>query len=160
MQASAATSQANGPRQFVTFILDTETFGVEIERVQEIIGYQGFTKIPNQPDFMPGVLNLRGTVVPVVDLRLKFGMPPRSYDRYTVITILNVGPRTVGMVVDSVSDVITLTPEQIQPPPRFASRIKSNFIRSIGRQDDHFLILLDVDAILHEDELAMMDQAG
>ncbi len=139
-------------RQFVTFTLAEETFGVDTDRIQEIIGYRSFTKIPEQPRYMPGVLNLRGSVVPVVDLRLKFNLEPRPYDRYTVILIIKISERTVGLVVDAVSDVISLKPEQMQPPPQVSKKPHYAFIQAVARMDDQFIIILDVEKVLSEDE--------
>jgi len=143
--------------QFVTFTLGDEEYGVDILKVQEIIGYKGFTKIPDVADYVKGVLNLRGTVVPVVDLRLKFKMPAKTYDKFTVIMIVVVDGRVMGIIVDAVSDVVNLGPNDIQPTPRIAAKIKTEFIKGMGRKDDNFIILLDIEKVLSLEELDELD---
>lgn len=145
--------------QFVTFTLDNEEYGVEVLRVQEIIGYQGFTKVPNVPPFVKGVLNLRGSVVPVVDLRLKLNMEPKESDNFTVILIMEVEARVVGIVVDAVSDVVNLNPEDIQQTPDFSSGIRVDFIKGMGRREEDLIIILDIDAVLSSKELALLEIA-
>jgi len=154
-----ATISSGTGDQFVTFTLGNEEYGVEILKVQEIIGYQGFTKIPNVPPFVKGVLNLRGSVVPVIDLRLKFGMPEKEYDKFTVILILEVAGRIIGTIVDAVSDVVTLTEDEMQPTPDFSSGIRTDFISGMGRKDDKLIILLDIDKVLSDGELELLDVA-
>ena len=158
---SASINEDSGGtgNQFVTFMLAGEEYGVDIMRVQEIIGYCRFTKIPNVADFIKGVLNLRGTVVPVVDLRIKFGMDEKEYDKYTVIMIVEVAGRVMGIIVDSVSDVVMLADEDIQPTPKFSTKIKTDFINGMGKQEDKFIILLDIDKVLSDEELEVVDAA-
>ena len=143
--------------QFVTFTLAEEEYGVDILRVQEIIGYKGFTKIPRVADFIKGVLNLRGTVVPVVDLRRKFAMDEKDYDKFTVIMIVEVAGRVIGIIVDAVSDVVSLDSDDIQPTPRFSEKIRTEFIKGMGRKEDKFIILLDIDKVLSDEELEIVD---
>ncbi|MBS3910189.1 MAG: purine-binding chemotaxis protein CheW [Actinobacteria bacterium] len=145
--------------QFVTFALDNEKYGVEVLKVQEIIGYQGFAKVPNVPPFVKGVLNLRGSVVPVVDLRLKLNMKPREYDNFTVILIMEVRERVVGIIVDAVSDVVNLSPEDIQQTPDFSSGIRVDFIKGMGRKDEELIIILDIDRVLSSNELQLSEIA-
>jgi len=145
--------------QFVTFTLEGEEYGVEILKVQEIIGYPGFTKVPNVPSFVKGVINLRGSVVPVIDLRLKFSMDEKEYDTFTVILILEVKERIIGVIVDAVSDVISLSEEEVQPTPDFSSGIRADFIKAMGRKDEKLIILLDIDRVLSESELEMLEAA-
>ncbi len=147
-------------RQFVTFTLAEETFGVDIAKIQEIIGFQGVTPIPNQPAYLPGVINLRGAVVPVIDLRLRFGFPAKDHDRYTVVLILSLDEHLAGLIVDSVSDVVAFTPDDIQPAPRFSENVHAGFIESVGRQGDRFIILLDADKVIDVKELAGVEQIG
>lgn len=142
-----------GARQFVTFLLAEDAYGVDINRVVEIIGCQKFTPVPGQPSFMPGILNLRGEVAPVIDLRLRFGLPPKEYDRSTVVVIVSLEKRSVGFVVDSVSDVVTLSKEDLQPAPQFSRKIKTSFIEAIGSRDGSFLVVLDVNRILQDKDL-------
>lgn len=146
--------------QYVTFDLADEAYGVDILKVQEIIGYRGFTALPNVPDWIKGVLNLRGAVVPVVDLRAKFRMPPTEYGKFTVVMIVVVQGRTMGMVVDAVSDVVAFPPSDIQPRPAFSSRIRHEFIKGMGRRGDHFVILLDIERMLSLEELDLVDETA
>ena len=119
-------------REFLAFKLGAEEYGIDILRVQEIRSYEAPTRIANAPDFIKGVVNLRGVIVPIVDMRLKFNLAEARYDSFTVVIVLNIGSRVVGMVVDAVSDVITLTPEQLRPVPEFNSAIESSHLLAIG----------------------------
>ncbi len=147
-------------QQFVTFHLAGEEYGVGILSVQEIIGYKELTRVPKVAAFIKGVLNLRGAVVPVVDLRAKFGMPEVEYNKFTVILIVNVQERIVGMTVDAVSDVIAFKDEDIQPTPDFSSNVRTEFITGMGRMDEKFIILLDVDKILSLEEMSEVDSVS
>lgn len=142
--------------QYVTFQLGTETYGISILKLNEIIAYQSCTNIPHVPSFIKGVLNLRGIVVPVIDLRERFGMQIKDYDQFTVIMILDVSGRIMGLVVDAVSDVITLNKEDIKPRPHFSTGISTEFIFGMGIKDRKFVILLDVDRLLSDEELNMV----
>jgi len=157
-QVNEAISTATA-NQFVTFTLGDEQYGIAILKVQEVIGYPGFTKIPNMPSFVKGVINLRGSVVPVIDLRLKFAMQEREYDTYTVIAILEVKEKVIGVIVDAVSDVITLKEDEMQPTPDFSSGVKAEFISGMGRKGDTLIILLDIDRVLSEGEIGMLSAA-
>lgn len=143
--------------QYVILSLENEEYAVEVQNVQEIIGYQGFTKVPNVPPFVKGVLNLRGLAVPVVDLRRKLNIEPKEYDNLTAILIIEVQERVVGIIVDGVSDVANLNPEDIQDTPDFSSGIHVDFIKGIGRKDERLLIILDIDGILSSKELELLD---
>jgi purine-binding chemotaxis protein CheW len=143
--------------QYVTFQLGTETYGISILKLNEIIAYQNCTNIPKVPSFIKGVLNLRGIVVPVIDLRERFGMQIKDYDQFTVIMILDVSGRIMGLVVDAVSDVITLNKEDIKPRPHFSTGIFTEFIFGMGIKDQKFVILLDVDRLLSDEELNMVN---
>ena len=143
--------------QYVTFQLGNETYGISILKLNEIIAYQDCTTIPNVPPFIKGVLNLRGIVVPVIDLRQRFGMDTMVYNQFTVIMILDVSGRIMGLVVDAVSDVITLNKENIKPRPNFSTGISTEFIHGMGIKDNKFIILLDVDKLLSDEELNMVD---
>ena len=145
--------------QFVTFLIGDETYGVEVLRVQEIIGMTTITHVPNSLTFMKGVINLRGSVVPVVDMRLKFELGEKEYDSFTVIIIVEVNGRMIGMIVDSVSDVVSIPVQKIQDTPHFTAKIETDYIKSIGQQtDESLVIILDVDRILTDDELTGMGQ--
>ena len=143
--------------QYVTFLLGNETYGISILKLNEIIAYQECTAIPHVPAFIKGVLNLRGIVVPVVDLRERFDMEKKACDQFTVIMILEVSGRIMGLIVDAVSDVVTLAKEAIKPRPNFSTGIGMNFIHGMGVKDDKFIILLDVDRLLSDNELNVVD---
>ncbi len=151
--------QSDG-RQFVTFTLANEEYGLDIMKVQEIIGYQGFTKIPNLPTFIKGVINLRGTVVPVVDLRTKFYLEEKEYNKFTVIIVLVVLGRIMGMIVDTISDVISLADNEIEATPDFGTKIQTKFLKGMGKKGDKFVILLDIDRIMNEEDLEVIDGVG
>jgi purine-binding chemotaxis protein CheW len=150
-------TEKNLTNQFVTFQLGAETYGISILKLNEIIAYQSCTTIPNVPGFIKGVLNLRGIVVPVIDLRERFGMELKDYDQFTVIMILDVSGRIMGLVVDAVSDVLTLNSEDVKPRPHFSTGISTEFILGMGIRDKKFIILLDVDKLLSDEELNMVD---
>ena len=128
-QAAVAAKQAN---EFLTFTLGEEEYGVEILKVQEIRSYEEPTTIANAPPFLKGVVNLRGVIVPIVDMRIKFGLGKADYNQFTVVIILNVAHRVVGMVVDGVSDVLTLSAEQIRPAPEFGATLDTKYIIGLG----------------------------
>jgi purine-binding chemotaxis protein CheW len=131
---------------------------VEVLKVQEIIGMTQITHVPNSMDFMKGVINLRGSVVPVVDMRIKFRMDEREYDAFTVILIVEVQERLIGLIVDSVSDVVGIPVESLQETPHFSANIETDYIKGIGNRDDQLIIILDVDLILSSEELERMDR--
>ena len=126
-------------------------------RVQEIRSYEEPTRIANAPAFIKGVVNLRGVIVPIVDMRLKFNLEQASYDSFTVVIVLNIGSRVVGMVVDAVSDVITLTPEQLRPVPEFNSTIASDHLLAIGVVESRMLILVDIQALMTSPEMGVVE---
>jgi purine-binding chemotaxis protein CheW len=144
-------------REFLAFKLGTEEYGIDILRVQEIRSYEEPTRIANAPDFMKGVVNLRGVIVPIVDMRLKFHLEKASYDSFTVVIVLNVAGRVVGMVVDAVSDVITLTAEQLRPVPEFNSDIASDHLLAIGAMDQRMLILVDIEKLMTSPEMGLIE---
>ncbi len=158
---SGTTEKENGilkeEHQHVTFLIGDETYGVGVEKVKEIIGMTEITHVPNTAYFMEGVINLRGTVVPVVDMRKKFKMETRAYDTYTVIIIVEVKERLIGMIVDSVSDVVSIPISTIQSTPHFTAKIETEFIDGIGRLDDTLIIILNVELILTEEEIENLD---
>lgn len=138
--------------QYLTFILGEEHYGVDILRVQEIKGYTAVTRIPNTPGYVKGVLNLRGTIVPIMDLRTKFGMERIDYTRFTVIVVVVVRDRVVGIIVDAVSDVLDIPKKEIQPPPRFGGSVDAGFISGIGKCGEKLVALLDIDHVLSDAE--------
>ena len=145
--------------EFLTFTLGAEEFGVDILKVQEIRGYDTVTHIPDTPDFVKGVINLRGTIVPVIDMRVKFGLTDVSYNDFTVMIILNVGQRVVGMVVDGVSDVLGLTAQEIRPPPELGRTVDTEFLSGVGALDKRMLILVDIEKLIGSAEMALVANA-
>jgi purine-binding chemotaxis protein CheW len=139
--------------QYLTFQLGEELYGVDILRVQEIKGYTTVTKIPNTPAHIKGVLNLRGTIVPIVELRAKFGMPTIDYSMFTVIVVVVVQERIMGLVVDSVSDVLNIDKKDIQPPPQFGAKVDVSVLTGIGKSADKLVALLNIDRLLTESEM-------
>ena len=134
--------------QFLTFNLGEELYGVDILRVQEIKGYTTVTKIPNTPPYIKGVLNLRGTIVPIVELRTKFGMPTIDYTTFTVIIVVVVRDKVMGLVVDAVSDVLDIDKREIQPPPQFGAMVDVGFLSGVGKSGDKLVAILDMDRLL------------
>ncbi|HDP80842.1 MAG TPA: purine-binding chemotaxis protein CheW [Spirochaetes bacterium] len=157
MARDVKADAAGEEQQYVTFIIGEETYGVEVLQVQEIIGMTAITHVPNSLSFMKGVINLRGMVVPVVDMRIKFSMAEKDYDAFTVIIIVEVMKRMVGMIVDSVSDVVSIPVKGIQDTPHFTAKIETDFIRGIGQVEEKLVIILDVDRILTAEEIRDMD---
>ena len=143
--------------EFLSFTLGEEDYGVDILKVQEIRGYDAVTRLPDAPDYIKGVINLRGTIVPVIDLRLKLRMKEARYDAFTVMIVLNVEARVVGIVVDSVSDVISLNADQIRPTPEFGASVDTRFISGIGTMDERMLILLDIETLINSTDLVQHD---
>ncbi len=139
--------------QFLTFNLGEELYGVDILRVQEIKGYTAVTKIPNTPSHIKGVLNLRGTIVPIIELRTKFSMPTIDYTAFTVIIVVVVRDKVMGLVVDAVSDVLNIDKKDIQPPPQFGAKVDVSFLNGIGKSNDKLVALLDIDRLLLDDEM-------
>jgi purine-binding chemotaxis protein CheW len=157
-QASTARSPGQaGPNEFLTFALGKEEYGIEILKVQEIRGYERPTTIANAPPFIKGVINLRGTIVPIVDMRVKFNLESAEYNAFTVVIILNVAGRVVGMVVDSVSDVITLTPEQLRPAPEFSSELETAYILGLGTLGERMLILMDIERLMGSRDMGLTE---
>ena len=147
-------------REFLSFRLGAEEYGIEILKVQEIRGWEQPTAIANTPAFIKGVINLRGIIVPIVDLRLKFNLGEAKYDDFTVVIILSVAKRVVGAVVDAVSDVLTLSPGQIKPAPEFSAALETQFITGLGTIDDRMLILLDIEKLMASRDMQLVDDAA
>ena len=155
--ASAAESRKPKGREYLVFGLGGEEYALAIEQVQELRNYETATRLANAPDFIKGVINLRGIIVPIVDMRIKFGVGTSIYDASTVVIILNVGARVIGIVVDKVSDVVTLTPEQIKPAPGMNALIDADYLIGLGTIDDRMLILTDVDKLMSGPELGLIN---
>ena len=142
----------------LAFRLGGEEYGVNILKVQEIRGYDAVTRIANAPDFIKGVVNLRGSIVPIIDMRIKFDLGQPAYDHLTVVIVLNIRGRVVGMVVDSVSDVITLTPEQIKPAPEMGTVVDTGYLIGLGTLDQRMVILIDIDRLMSSKEIGLIDK--
>lgn len=146
--------------EYLAFTLGEENYGIEILTVQEIRGYETVTKIANAPDFIKGIINLRGVIVPVVDMRIKFHLTNVDYNQFTVVIVLNVCGRVIGMVVDGVSDVIQLTPEQIHPTPELGASLDTQYITGLGTVDQRMIILVDIERLMSAKDMALIDKAA
>jgi purine-binding chemotaxis protein CheW len=159
-QQTAPATVSTNLREFLAFKLGAEEYGIDILRVQEIRSYEKPTRIAKAPDFIKGVINLRGVIVPIVDLRLKFHLDDASYTEFTVVIVLNIGSRVVGIVVDAVSDVITLSSDQLRPVPDFSSTIASEHVLAIGAIEERMLILIDIDKLMTSEEMGLIAQSA
>lgn len=144
--------------EFLTFTLGKEEYGIDILKVQEIRGYDAVTRIANTPEFIKGVINLRGIIVPIVDLRIKFNFSNVGYDQFTVVIILNLRSRVVGIVVDSVSDVLTLSSGQIRQAPELSAALDTRYIVGLGTVGERMLILVDIEKLMLGREMALVDE--
>ncbi|KAA0014504.1 chemotaxis protein CheW [Billgrantia pellis] len=158
-EAALAAAEAHN-REFLVFSLGDEEYAVDILKVQEIRGYENVTRIANAPDFIKGVTNLRGVIVPIVDLRIKFHLDKVEYGGQTVVIVVNVEDRVVGIVVDGVSDVMTLSPEQIKPAPEFGVTLSSDFLSGLGSLEDRMLVIVDIDKLLTSDEMELVERVA
>lgn len=148
--------KAAGTREYLTFRLDQEEYGIDILKVQEIRGYEPPTRVANAPDFIKGVINLRGTIVPIVDMRLKFHCEKAEYNTFTVVIVLNLRQRIVGIVVDSVSDVMELPPESLKSAPDIDSVIDSAAVVGLGSIGERMLILLDIERLMSSPDMGLV----
>ena len=149
---SGFTAEGN---QFLTFTLKDEEYGIEILRVQEIKGFSRITPIPNTPKYIKGVLNLRGTVVPVVDLRSKFGLPETEYNQFTVIIVVTVGKRVMGLLVDAVSDVLNIAKNEMELAPDLGSQVDTTFMTGMAKNGDRLITLLNIDRLVGWDDASV-----
>ena len=157
MQANEGLDANGASRELLTFTLGAEEYGLDILKVQEIRGYDAVTAIANAPEFIKGVINLRGIIVPIVDLRIKFHLGRIEYDQFTVVIILNVASRVVGIVVDGVSDVIALTADQIKPAPEFSAALDTQYITGLGTVDERMIIVMDIEKLLSSRDMELFD---
>ncbi len=159
---SNVTKLAGEPsgQEFLVFTLGDEEYGIDILKVQEIRGYDQVTRIANTPDFIKGVTNLRGVFVPIVDLRVIFCQGEVEYNDNTVVIVLNFGQRVVGIVVDGVSDVLSLAADQIRPAPEFAVTLSTEYLTGLGALGERMLILVNIEKLLNSDEMALLDIAA
>lgn len=150
--------------QYLSFMLDQEIYALDISQVREVLDYTEITKVPKMPDFMRGVINLRGGVVPVVDLRLKFGLSEteKTQDSCIIIMEISIENETtlLGALADSVQEVMTLEPNQIEPPPKIGTRLDTDFIKGMGKKNDEFVIIVDIDKVFSLDEASMLQNSG
>jgi len=157
--ATETNTSGSAGGEYLTFKLGAEEYGMDILKVQEIRGYDAVTAIANTPSFIKGVINLRGIIVPIVDLRIKFNLGKVDYDQFTVVIILNLGTRVVGVVVDSVSDVLTLTPEQIKAAPTLSTSLDTRYITGLGTVDERMLILVDIERLMSSKDMELVEDA-
>jgi purine-binding chemotaxis protein CheW len=164
MARSVVGGEVSAAKEFLTFRLGAEEYGIDILKVQEIRGYDAVTRIANAPAFIKGVINLRGVIVPIVDLRVKFELGEAKYDAFTVVIILNVARRVVGAVVDSVSDVLELSAEQIRTAPEFNSRLDAGYITGLGcvkgaaeGDAERMLILTDIERLMSAADMGLVE---
>lgn len=156
----AANVTDNTGNEFLAFTLGKEEYGIHILKVQELRGYETVTRIANAPEFIKGVVNLRGIIVPIVDMRIKFKLGEPTYDQFTVVIILNIGGRVMGMVVDSVSDVITLTADQVKPPPEMGTAFNTDYLIGLGTLEERMLILIDIDKLMSSTEMGLIENVA
>ena len=157
---SANRADASAGNEYLAFKLGQEEYGIDILKVQEIRGYESVTRIANAPEFIKGVINLRGIIVPIVDMRIKFNLGEPRYDQFTVVIILSIAGRVVGMVVDSVSDVTTLQPEQIRPAPEMGTALNTDYLVGLGTLEERMLILLDIERLMSSAEMGLIERVA
>ena len=160
--AAVRNRQAHGHdesgHEFLAFTMGDDEYGLDILKVQEIRGYEAVTRIANAPEFIKGVINLRGIIIPVVDMRIKFNLGTPVYDQFTVVIILNIGGRIMGMVVDSVSDVTTLSPDQVKPAPEMGTAFNAEYMIGLGTIDERMLILVDIDKLMSSADMGLIEK--
>lgn len=155
-----STEGSGASQEYLTFVLAKESYGIDILKVQEIRGYDAVTKIANTPSFIKGVVNLRGLIVPIVDLRIKFGLGNVVYDEFTVVIILNLNGRVVGIVVDGVSDVMNLKESQIRSVPDIVASIDTKYITGLASVDEKMFILVEIEQLMNSQEMALIDSVA
>jgi len=157
MNTGVSVSETNNNElEVLSFRLGKEEYGISILKVQEIRGYDAVTRIANAPAFLKGVINLRGQIVPIVDMRIRFALGQAEYDAFTVVIILNIGRQVIGMVVDSVSDVVTLAPEQVRPAPSIGGGIDADHLLGLGTVGERMLILLDIERLMASPDMGLV----
>ena len=159
MQTNQEQKNTGQSRELLTFTLGHEEYGIDILKVQEIRGYESVTAIANAPEFIKGVINLRGIIVPIVDMRIKFNLGKVSYEETTVVIILNVANRVVGMVVDGVSDVTTLKADEIKPAPEFGSGLDTRYLQGLGTAGERMIILVDIEKLMSSRDMELIEAA-
>lgn len=159
-RAQGSTEVTTSVREFLAFKLGAEEYGIDILRVQEIRSFEQPTRMANAPAYILGVVNLRGVIVPIVDMRIKFGVGTVEYTPFTVVIILSLGGRVVGMVVDGVSDVTSLRSDQIRPAPEFAATVDTRYIKGLGTLGERMLIVVDIEKLMLSGEMALVEEAA
>ena len=157
--AGKASGEEAG-REYLAFSLGGEEYAVNILQVQEIRAYERVTRIANMPAFIKGVMNLRGAVVPVVDLRVRFNVGAAEYGPSTIVIVINIGPRTIGMVVDGVSDVVILKPSDVRPAPQIAGVLSAEFLEGVAILDQRMLIIVDINGLMSSKEMGLLETAA
>ncbi len=145
------------PLEVLAFTLGKEEYGIDLLKVQEIRGYDAVTRIANAPDHVKGVINLRGVIVPIVDMRIRFALGTPTYDQFTVVIILNLGKHVVGMVVDSVSDVVSLSLDQIKSPPQMGATLATTYLTGLATLGERMLILIDIEQLMSWEEITSLE---
>lgn len=158
--SAGKTSAEEAGREYLAFSLGGEEYAVNILQVQEIRAYERVTRIANMPAFIKGVMNLRGAVVPVVDLRVRFNVGAAEYGPSTIVIVINIGPRTIGMVVDGVSDVVILKPSDVRPAPQIAGVLSAEFLEGVAILDKRMLIIVDINGLMSSKEMGLLETAA
>ncbi|MCG5516142.1 MAG: chemotaxis protein CheW [Pseudomonadota bacterium] len=153
-----AVISSDDSREYLTFTLGDEEYGIDILNVQEIRGYDAVTKIANSPDYIKGVINMRGVIVPIIDMRLKFQLGQVEYNQFTVVIILNISGRVIGMVVDGVSDVVALKGDQIRPAPEFGAVLDTAYIDGLATLDERMVIVVDIEKLMTSGDMGLVDR--
>ena len=154
-EAGAPHQPVSQAREILSFKLGAEEYGIDILKVQEIRCYEKPTRMANVPEYIKGVVNLRGIIVPIIDMRIKFNLDAVDYNEFTVVIILNVAGRVLGIVVDGVSDVIMLAPQQIKPAPNFSAHLDTGYVVGLGTVDERMLILMDIEKLITGNEMGI-----
>ncbi len=154
------TAIREATREVLVFVLGREEYGVDILKVQEIRGYDKVTPIPSAPDYLKGVMNLRGVIVPVIDMRVKFRLAEVRYDTFTVVVILRIAGRVIGLVVDAVSDVVRFAESDVKPAPQLGALVDSSFLAGLATHEDRMVLLLDIEALLSSGELNLLAEVA
>jgi purine-binding chemotaxis protein CheW len=158
--SKAGQDQAQAGREYLSFVLGDAQYCIDILKVQEIRTYEPPTRIANTPAFIKGVINLRGNIVPIIDLRVKFGLPESRYDGQTVVIVLNIAKRTIGVVVDGVSDVIAVPASEIKPAPELAGTLDTQYLQGLATVGDQMLIIIDIEKLMTSRDMALMEEAA
>ena len=159
LEQSAAVASGD-EKEFLTFTLGEEEYGIDILNVQEIRGYDAVTRIANAPEYIKGVINMRGVIVPIIDMRIRFHLGNVEYNQFTVVIILNIGARVIGMVVDGVSDVTSLQNDQVRPSPDFGAVLDTAYINGLATVDERMIIVIDIEKLMTSEDMGLVDQAA